>query len=124
MAQTITVLPAQNTVPGQLVPVASDLITIEPITTINAASEVYTLIDQATGTTSTVATVTALPSPEGAFLVSRILGQSGTVVLNYTAITPAGLTITNVGGIGDTFIFQGQPTGVAAALTATFGTAA
>ena len=124
MAQTITVLGTQNTVPGQLVPVAADNVTVEPISTIQAGSEVYTVVDQATGTTSTVATVAAVPGgAEGQFAVTRITGQSGTVLVSYKALAVDGVTsITNVGGTPDTIIFQGNPTGVAAALTATFGT--
>lgn len=116
-AQTITVLPNQNTVPGQLVPVAADGVTVEPISTINAGSEVYTSSNPAV---ATVAAVTG--GTEGQFAVTRVAGQSGTVVITYAAVNTAGTTITNAGGVGDTFIFQGQPTGVAAALTATFGT--
>src|SRR5580692_1216531 len=102
-SQTITVLSTQNTVPGQIVPVAIAGVTVEPITTINAGSELYTVVDQSTGTTSTVATVAPVSGgAEGQFAVVRITGQSG--------------------GVGDTIIFQGQPTGVASALTATYGT--
>lgn len=116
-AQTITVLPSQNTVPGQIVPVAADGVTVEPISTINAGSEVYTSSNPA------IATVAAVPGgSEGQFAVTRVSGQSGTVVITYTAVNTAGTTITNAGGVGDTFVFQGQPTGVAAALTATYGT--
>jgi hypothetical protein len=115
-AQTITVLPNQNTVPGQIVPVAADGVTVEPISAINAGSEVYTSSNPA------IATVAAVPGgSEGQFAVTRVSGQSGTVVVTYTAVNTAGTTITNAGGVGDTFIFQGQPTGVAAALTATYG---
>ena len=115
-AQTITVLPGQNTVPGQIVPVAADGVTKEPISTINAGSEVYT------SSNPSIATVAAVPGgSEGQFAVTRVAGQSGTVVITYTAVNTAGTTITNAGGVGDTFIFQGQPSGVAAALTASYG---
>lgn len=118
MAQTITVLPGQNTVPGQLVPVASDNTTVEPISTITAGSEVYTSSDP---TIATVAAVTG--GTEGQFAVTRVAGKSGTITVSYTALAIDGTTtITNVGGTPDTFIFRGQPTGVAAALTATYGT--
>lgn len=118
MPQSITVLPAQNTVPGQLVPVASDNTTVEPISTIQPGSELYTTSDP------TIATVAAVVGgPEGSFAVTRVAGKSGTVTVSYTALAADGVTkITNVGGIPDTFIFQGQPTGVAAALTASYGT--
>jgi len=116
-AQTITVLPNQNTVPGQLVPVAADGVTVEPISSINAGSEVYTSSNTAVATVAPV-----VGGSEGQFAVTRVSGQSGTVVVTYTAVTTAGATITNAGGVGDTFVFQGQPTGVAAALTATYGT--
>src|SRR6202021_3190413 len=42
MAQTITVLGTQNTVPGQLVPVAADNVTVEPISTIQASRRRHT----------------------------------------------------------------------------------
>lgn len=116
-AQTITLLPNQNTVPGQLVPLASDGVTVEPISTINAGSEVYTSSNPA------IATVAPVPGgSEGQFAVTRVPGQSGSVVITYTAVNTAGTTITNAGGVGDTFIFQGVASGIAAALTATFGT--
>jgi hypothetical protein len=123
MPQTINVLPAQNTVPAQLVPVAADNTTVEPITTLQPGSEVYTAVDQATGTTSTVATVAPVAGgAEGQFAVTRIAGQSGIVLVSYKALSADGkTTLTNVGGTPDIFNFQGQPTGVAAALTATYG---
>jgi hypothetical protein len=125
MAQTVTVLGTQNTLPGQIVPVAADNVTVEPISTIQAGSEAYTVVDQATGQTSLVATVAAVAGgAEGQFAVSRIGTQSGTVLVSYTALAADGVTtITNVGGVPDTIIFQGQPTGVAAALTAQYGQA-
>jgi hypothetical protein len=125
MAQTITVLGSQNTVPGQIVPVAADNVTVEPISSIQAGSEAYVVVDQSTGTTSLVATVAAVAGgAEGQFAVTRIGTQSGTVLVSYTALAADGVTsITNVGGVPDTIIFQGQPTGVAAALTAQYGTA-
>ena len=117
MAQTITLLAGQNTLPGQIVPVASDNVTVEPISTINAGSEVYTSSD------TSIATVAADPSGvEGAFIVSRVPNAVGTIQLTYSATTPDGKTVTNVGGTPDTIIFQGQPTDVASALTATYGT--
>lgn len=112
---TITVPFVANTIPGQLVPLAIDGVTTEPITTITAGSEVYTSSDT---TVATVAPNTA--AGEGAFTVSRVAGASGTVVINYTATNTDGVTITNP--TGDSFIFLGQPTGLAQSLSATYGT--
>lgn len=118
MPQTINVLAGQNTVPGQLVPVADDNTTIEPIETITAGSEVYTTSDISIATAAAV-----VGGAEGQFTINRVLGAQGTVTLFYTATTPDGRTITNIGGLPDTFNFQGQPTGIASALTANFGPA-
>lgn len=113
MPQTITVLDGQNNVPGQLVPLAADGVTTEPISTINAGSEVYTSSD------STIATVAPVASgPEGSFLVTRVPGAVGNVTISYTAVNTAGVTISG----SDNFIFQGPTTGVAASLTANYGT--
>jgi|SRR6187402_154657 len=113
MPQTITVLDGQNTVPGQLVPLAADNVTVEPISTINAGSELYTSSD------TTIATVAADPSGvEGAFIVSRVPGANGNATISYTATTPQGTTISG----SDNFVFQGPSTGVATSLTATYGT--
>jgi hypothetical protein len=115
MAQTITILGTQNTVPGQLTPIAADGVTVEPITTIQPGSEVYTL--SPTG----IATVAPVTGTEGAFTVTRVSGQSGTVTLMYTAVNTAGTTITNTNGTPDTFVFQGAQTLVASSLAATYG---
>lgn len=114
-AQTITVLGTQNSVPGQLTPLAADGITVEPITTITPGSETYTL--SPTG----IATVATVTGTEGAFVVTRVSGQSGTVTLMYTAVNTAGTTITNTNGQPDTFIFQAPQSLVAASLAAVFG---
>jgi hypothetical protein len=123
-AQNVTVLGTQNTVPGQIVPVAADGVTVEPITSITAGSEAYTVVDQATNATSTVATVAPVAGgSEGQFAVTRIAGQSGVVLVSYTALAADGVTkITNAGGTPDVITFQGNPTGIAAALTASYGT--
>lgn len=112
MPQTITVLDGQNNVPGQLVPLAADGVTIEPISTINAGSEVYTSSD------TTIATAAADPSGvEGAFIVTRVPGAAGNVSVSYTAVNTAGTTISG----SDNFVFQGPATGIASSLTATYG---
>lgn len=113
----ITILSTQNSIPGQLVPLAADGVTVEPISTITAGSEAYTSSDQ------TVATVAAANDvAEGAFVVTRVPGASGTVVINYTATNTDGVTITSL--TGDTFTFLGQPQGLAQSLSATYGAAA
>lgn len=118
MAQTITVLGTQNSLPGQLTPIAADGVTVEPITTIQPGTEVYT------PTPTGIATVTPVAGTEGAYTVDRISGQSGTVALMYTALNTAGVTITNTDGVPDSIIFLPSPTGVAASLASTFGSAA
>ncbi len=111
MAQTITVLAGQNTVTQQLTPIGADGVTVEPITTINAGSEIYTV------TPTGIATATALiGGAEGLYTVNRVAGQAGTVVVTYTAVNTAGTLITNTNGVGDTYIFQGPLTGLAASL--------
>jgi hypothetical protein len=116
MAQTITVQPGQNHVPGQLIPLAADNVTVEPISTIQAGTEVYTSSDPSIATVAAVA-----GGAEGQFTVDRVTGKSGTISVAYTAQNTDGTTITNVGGVGDTFIFLGQATGLAQALTANYG---
>lgn len=112
MPNTITVLDGQNVVPGQLIPLAADGVTQEPITTINAGSEVYTSSD------TTIATVGTTNTAEGAFTVTRVPGAVGNVTISYTAVNTAGTTISG----SDNFIFQGPTTGIAASLTASYGT--
>jgi hypothetical protein len=114
MPQTITVLDGQNNVPGQLVPLAADGVTIEPISTINAGSESYTSSDPSIATAAPVA-----GGPEGSFLVTRVPGAIGNVAISYTAVNTDGTTISG----SDNFVFQGPSTGVAASLTATYGPA-
>lgn len=120
MAQTINILSTQNTVAGQITPVAADGITVEPITTINPGSEIYTISDP------TIATVAPISGgTEGQFSVVRVSGKSGTVTFLYTAVRASdGAIITNFSGIPDTFIFQGTSTGVASALSAVYQPAA
>lgn len=109
--QSITVLDGQNNVAGQLVPLAADGVTVEPIDTIKAGSELYTSSD------TTVATVAADPSGvEGAFIVSRVTGATGNVTVSYTAVNTAGTTISG----SDNFTFQGPLTGLAQSLSATY----
>lgn len=109
--QAITVLDGQNNVAGQLVPLAADGVTVEPIDTITAGSEAYTSSDP------TVATVAADPSGvEGAFIVSRVTGATGNVTVSYTAKNTAGTTISG----SDNFTFQGPLTGLAQSLSATY----
>lgn len=111
-AQTITVLDGQNNVPGQLIPLAADGVTQEPISTINAGSEAYTSSD------TTIATVAPVAGTEGAFLVTRVPGAVGNVTISYTAVNTAGTTISG----SDNFVFQGPLTGLAQSLTASYGT--
>ena len=112
LLQTITVLFGQNTVPGQLVPLADDGVTVEPIDTIQTRTEVYTSSDPS------VATVAADTSGvEGAFVVQRVSGAAGPVTISYKATNAQGVTIQGQ----DNFIFLGAPTGIAASLTATYG---
>lgn len=112
MAQTVTVLDGQNTVTQQLTPIAIDGVTVEPISTIQPVSEIYTV------TPTGIATAAAVPGgAEGLYTVNRVPGQTGQVVVTYTAVNSAGTLITNTGGIGDTYIFQGPTTGVAASLS-------
>ena len=129
-AQNVNVLGNQNTVPGQIVPLAADLATVLPFSSIQAGSEAYTAVDQATGTTSVIATVGPTPGgSEGQFTVTRISGQAGVVLVSYTALAADGVTkITNApaapGGapVPDTITFQPvTATGPAAALSATYG---
>jgi hypothetical protein len=133
-AQNVTVSSSQNSVPGQIVPVAADLVTVLPISSIQPGSETYSVVDQATGATSTIATATAVPGgSEGQYTVNRISGQGGVVLVSYNALAADGVTkLTNApatpGGapVPDVITFQGTGTGtgstVAAALTATYGT--
>lgn len=109
--QSVTVLDGQNKVPGQLIPLAADGVTQEPIETINAGSEVYTSSD------TTVATVAADPSAEGAFVVTRVPGATGNVTISYTAVNTAGTIISG----SDNFTFQGPLTGLAQSLSAQYG---
>lgn len=111
-AQTITVLDGQNNVPGQLVPLAADGTTVEPISTINAGSEVYASSNTAVATVAPVS-----GGPEGSFLVTRVPGAIGSVTISYNATNTQGTAITGF----DNFIFQGPLTGIAASLTATYG---
>lgn len=123
-AQNVNVLGNQNTVPGQIVPVAADGVTVLPISSIQAGSEAYTATDQATGTTSVIATVGAVPGgTEGQFAVTRIAGQAGVVLISKKALAADGVTsITDQGGTPDVITFQPvESTGPATALTATYG---
>lgn len=116
MAQTIVVPFGKNTVAGQIVPEKKDGVTTEPITSINPGSEVYTSSDP---TIATAAAVTG--GAEGQFTVTRVSGATGSVTVLYTAVRAVdGATITNLGGVGDTFQFQGEPDGTPDALTATY----
>jgi hypothetical protein len=123
-AQNVNVLGTQNTVPGQLVPVLADGVTPLPISSIQAGSEAYSAVDQATGNPSLIATVAPVSGgSEGQYAVTRIAGQAGVVLISYKALAADGVTIiTNAGGTPDVITFQpAGATGPAAALTATYG---
>jgi hypothetical protein len=117
MPQNIDVLDGQNTVPGQMVALAADGVTREPIGTLKPGSELFIVSDSTIATAALVA-----GGQEGQFAVTRVAGAKGSVTVVYTAVTTDGRTITNVDGIGDTFNFQGAQTNEAAELTADYGT--
>jgi hypothetical protein len=120
--QNISVGAGLNNLPGQLQPLAADNTPLD-ISSIKAGSEVYAVVDQATGLQSTIATVAPTPGgAEGQFTVSRIPGKSGVVLLTYAALAADGVTkITNVGGQPDVITFAASTAPSATQLSATFG---
>lgn len=116
MGQTIQVGASQNSVPGQLIGLAADGVTQEPLSGLQPGSEVYTTSD------ATIATISPVSGgAEGQYTVDRVAGASGSVQVGYSATLADGTTIVNGPAGGDTIVFAGQPTGVISSLSSIYG---